>query len=190
MKTKDSISNELKQTYKLRTGNELSEELLAKKLKNNGKYQDAIKKLRDSIISDELVDCMDRALNKYRNGEVAERILSNQVNMNTSWEGNGWLSKTNKSSAELYREYHIRNNGKNLSKEDLIKLNFSELTEEGGSTVKSGGLKKWFKANKKASIIAAGALGLAGLGYAGYKTGWLSPRFEEEKKNGHLSCVG
>ena len=192
LKTKESISKELKQTYKLRTGNELSEELLAKKLKDNQKYQSAIKDLRDSIVSDELVDCLDRALNKYRNGDVAERILHNQVNMNTSWEGNGWLSKTNKSSAELYREYHIRNNGKNLAKEDLIKLDFSGLTNgvEGGSGIKGGGMKKWFKAHKKASMITAGALGLVGLGYAGYKSGWLSPRFEEEKKNGHLSCVG
>ena len=176
----------------MRTGNELSEELLAKKLKDNQKYQSAIKDLRDSIVSDELVDCLDRALNKYRNGDVAERILHNQVNMNTSWEGNGWLSKTNKSSAELYREYHIRNNGKNLAKEDLIKLDFSGLTNgvEGGSGIKGGGMKKWFKGHKKASMITAGALGLVGLGYAGYKSGWLSPRSEEEKKNGHLSCVG
>ena len=135
---------------------------------------------------------MDRALNTYRNGEIAEKILHNQVNMDTSWEGNAWLSKTNKSSAELYREYHFRNNGKNLSKEDLIKLDFSELTEgsNGRSKLNGVGMKRWFKANKKAAMITAGALGLVGLGYAGYKSGWLSPRFEEEKKNGHLSCVG
>ena len=80
----------------------------------------------------------------------------------------------------------------NISKEDLIKLDFSGLTNgvEGGSGIKGGGMKKWFKAHKKASMITAGALGLVGLGYAGYKSGWLSPRFEEEKKNGHLSCVG
>ena len=190
--TKEKISNELKTIYKLRTGKELTEELLDKQLKDNSKYQSAIKKLRDSIVADELVGCMDRALNTYRNGEIAEKILHNQVNMDTSWEGNAWLSKTNKSSAELYREYHFRNNGKNLSKEDLIKLDFSELTEgsNGRSKLNGVGMKRWFKANKKAAMITAGALGLVGLGYAGYKSGWLSPRFEEEKKNGHLSCVG
>ena len=74
----------------------------------------------------------------------------------------------------------------------MIKLDFSELTEgsNGRSKLNGAGMKRWFKANKKAAMITAGALGLVGLGYAGYKSGWLSPRFEEEKKNGHLSCVG
>ena len=56
-----------------------------------------------------------------------------------------------------------------------------------------GNLKQWFKAHRKSSIIAGSAVVLAGLGYAGYKAGWLSPKFatEEEsgKKPGHLSRV-
>ena len=46
------------------------------------------------------------------------------------------------------------------------------------------------KKHKTVAYVTAGALGIAGLGYAGYKSGWLSPKFEEETKNGNLSCVG
>lgn len=186
--TKGKIEKDLKLKHKLRTGNEISEKLLAEKLEKNADYQKAVKKLRDSIISNELVDAMDRALNKYRNGEVAERILKNQLNMNTSWEGNGWLSKTGKSSAELYRELHFQKDGKNISKRDLIAMDFSGLKEKVGGN--KFNFKGWFKSNKKAAIIAGSIAGVAGLGYAGYKSGILSPKFAEEKKNGHLSCVG
>ena len=121
----------------------------------------------------------------------------NQVNEDTTWFGNGWLSKTGKSAGELYQEYHFNNKGKNIAKDDLIKLDFSDLGESiegkgsGGRALTN--FKGWLKEHKKASIITGGAVLLAGLGYAGYKGGWLSPKFapEEEcgKKPGYLSRV-
>lgn len=71
----------------------------------------------------------------------------------------------------------------------MIKLDFSGLRH--GITGGSGGNSIHF--NGKTKKIAAVALGLAaltGLGITGYKCGWLSPKFAEEKKHGHLSCVG
>ena len=192
LKVKNKLADTEKTKFKIRTGKELSEEELAKRLSENDKYQKALRELRDSIISDELAECYDRALNKYRNGDVANKILKNQVHIDTTWEGNGWLSKTKLSAAELYRQKHIKPEATNIAKEELLKLDFSGLTEGGktSSTIKNGGMKKWFKAHKKASIITAGAAALVGLGYAGYKAGWLSPKFEDDKKNGHLSYVG
>ena len=191
---KNKLINTEKTKYKNRTGNELSDAELAKRLQNNEKYQKALRELRDSIISDELSECMDRALNKYRNGEVAENILKNQVNIHTAWENNGWLSKTKLPAAELYRQKHINAKAENIAKDDLLKLDFSGLGEsfekEGTDNKVHTSFKNWFKKNKKAAIIAGGAVALAGLGYAGYKGGWFSPKFEEKKKDGQLSCVG
>lgn len=191
-KVKKTVIDEISKEYKGKINEDIPEKLLNETLEGNDKYQKALKTLRDSVISDEMAECLERALITDRNNKNAETILANQIKGDTTWLGNGWMSKTGKSSSELYSQYHFNNKGKNISKKDLINLDFSELTEgaEAGSGIKKGGIKKFFKANKKASIITAGAAALAGLGYAGYKSGWLSPRFEEEKKNGHLSCVG
>lgn len=197
LKVRDKIVEAEKTKFKIRTGQVLSEEELAQRLANNDKYQKALRELRDSIISDELAECYDRALNKYRTGDIANKILKNQINIDTTWEGNGWLSKTKLSAAELYRQKHVKPDATNISKEELLKFDFSDLTyvEDGGSKPKvdkpnpeeTGKLKQWFKAHKKASIITASALAVVGLGYAGYKAGWFS---KSEKKDGHLSCVG
>ena len=176
---------------------DMPEDLFKKTLENDARYQKALNTLRDSVISDEMADCLERALIKDRNGSIPETILKNQVDADTTWFGNGWLSKTQKSAGELYQEYHFNNKGKNITKDDLIKLDFSELGEsiegKGSGDKVLTNFKGWLKEHKKASIITGGAVLLAGLGYAGYKSGWLSPKFatEEEcdKKPGHLSRV-
>ena len=89
----------------------------------------------------------------------------------------------------MYFEYHFNNKGKNISKKDLIKLDFSGLS--GGIT--GSGHNGNIHFNGKAKKIATAALGLAalaGIGVTGYKFGWFSPKFEDEKPHGHLSCVG
>jgi glycosyltransferase involved in cell wall biosynthesis len=191
LKRKDEIEKELSLKYKLRTGKEITPELLEQKLTTNSDYQKIVKDLRDSVVADELVECLDRALNKYRNGETAEKILKNQVNMDTTWEGNGWLSKTNRSSAELYREYHINNNGKNLSKDDLIKLDFTEFSEgsirNASKDITFGQKIKKFlhsKSGKWTTGITAAAV-VAGAGYALLK----SEKPEPKPENEHLSAV-
>lgn len=53
--------------------------------------------------------------------------IANQIKADTTWFGNAWLSATGKSSGQLYFDYHFNNKGKNISTNDLIKLDFSEL---------------------------------------------------------------
>ena len=115
--------------------------------------------------------------------------------MKTTWKENGWMNPDGSSTQKLYEELHFKAKGKNLLKDEALKLDLSKLNLESGtgSEVSSGtfrNIKQWFKAHKKASIIAGSAVGVAALGFAGYKAGWFSPKFEEKKKNGNLSCVG
>ena len=98
---------------------------------------------------------------------MKNNILKNQVNQDTTWFGNAWLSKTNKSAGELYSEYHFNNKGKNIAKGDLINLNFSDLTPFNGSSSinreKTGG---FFKSKAgKITMGIAGAAALIGIGY-------------------------
>lgn len=188
-KVKDKLVSDISKKYKGQINEEIPAELLKETLEADEEYKKALRKLRDSVISDEMAECLERALIRDRNSKNAETILANQIKADTTWFGNAWLSATGKSSGQLYFDYHFNNKGKNISKNDLIKLDFSELGH--GITGGSGGNPIHF--NGKTKKIAAAALGLAaltGLGITGYKCGWLSPKFAEEKKHGNLSCVG
>ena len=195
---KTKIVNEISKKYKKQIGEDIPKEYLDKCLEGDKKYIAALKNLRDSVISDEMAECLERALIKDRNSKIAEQILKNQVDADTTWFGNSWLSKLNKSSGELYWDWHFNSqNGKNISDKELIKLDFSDLGEsisEGGKTKEKliDRLKNWAKSkNGKWTLgIIGGAAVLSGLGYVGYKAGWLSPRFAETKKHGHLSQIG
>lgn len=195
-KAKKALIEEISKEYKGKVNEDIPEKLLKETLESSKKYQKALKGLRDSVISDEMAECLERALITDRNGKNAETILANQIKGDTTWTGNGWMSSTGKSSSELYSQYHFQNQGQNIAEKDVIKLDFSGLTDvkngRGESKINStkpetGKLKQWFKTHKKASIITASALAVVGLGYAGYKAGWFS---KSEKKDGHLSCVG
>ena len=186
---KEKLINEIKKRYKGQINEEIPDALLKSTLENDDKYNKALRTLRDSVISDEMAECLERALITDRNNQNAETILANQIKGDTTWFGNGWLSKTNKSAGQLYFDYHFNNKGKNISKKELIKLNFSGLTESVGDKTRRVMHLNSHK-GKMAAGIAFGAAALTGLGYLGYKIGWLSPKFEEEKKNGSLSCVG
>ncbi len=188
-KVKDKLVSDISKKYKGQINEEIPAELLKETLEADEEYKKALRKLRDSVISDEMAECLERALIRDRNSKNAETILANQIKADTTWFGNAWLSATGKSSGQLYFDYHFNNKGKNISTNDLIKLDFSELGH--GITGGSGGNPIHF--NGKTKKIAAAALGLAaltGLGITGYKCGWLSPKFAEDKKHGHLSCVG
>ncbi len=188
--TRDKLVSEISNKYKGQVNEEIPAELLKETLEENETYKKALRKLRDSVISDEMAECMERALITDRSGKNAENILANQIKADTTWFGNAWLSSTGKSSGQLYFDYHFNNKGKNISKKDLIKLDFSGL---GGSVGNGNSGHGTIRFNGKAKKIATAALGLAalaGLGVTGYKFGWFSPKFEEEKPHGHLSCVG
>lgn len=188
-KVKDKLVSDISKKYKGQINEEIPAELLKETLEADEEYKKALRKLRDSVISDEMAECLERALIRDRNSKNAETILANQIKADTTWFGNAWLSATGKSSGQLYFDYHFNNKGKNISKNDLIKLDFSGL----GHGITGGNSGNSIHFNGKTKKIAAAALGLAaltGLGITGYKCGWLSPKFAEDKKHGHLSCVG
>ena len=189
---KNSVVKEIKGQYKGQLGKDMPDELFKKTLEGNDKYRKALNTLRDSVISDEMAECLERALIKDRNSDIPKNILKNQVDGNTKWFGNAWLSKTGKSSGDLYMEYHFKNSGKNISKEDLIKLDFSGISEKESKITQKA--KKLFNLKSRQGKMVlgtiAGIAALGAIGYGGYKTGWLSPKFEEEKKHGNLSRIG
>ena len=185
---KNKIVSDIKKRYKGQVNEEIPEALLKSTLEGDDKYNKALRKLRDSVISDEMAECLERALITDRNNKNAETILANQIKADTTWFGNGWLSKTNKSAGQLYFDYHFNNKGKNISSNELIKLHFpnanGSIVEKTRSVMNFGGRK-----GKMAAGVTIVTAALAGLGYLGYKSGLLSPKFEEEKKNGNLSRV-
>ena len=188
-KVKDKLVSDITKKYKGQINEDIPAELLKETLEADEEYKKALRKLRDSVISDEMAECLERALIRDRNSKNAETILANQIKADTTWFGNAWLSATGKSSGQLYFDYHFNNKGKNISKNDLIKLDFSGL----GHGITGGNSGNSIHFNGKTKKIAAAALGLAaltGLGITGYKCGWLSRKFAEDKKHGHLSCVG
>lgn len=191
-KVKTTVINELKKDYKAKIGEEIPEELLEKQLKDNEKYHKALQKLRDSVISDDIAECMERAVND-RNTATAEKIWKNHVDMKTTWRENGWLSPGGKSTSQLYKEYHFdAGKAKNLQKDSALGLNLSGLhAERTGSSItyRGGG-----SATKKVlGIAAAAAAGLA-IGYALFKPSGdkVHHSKNKNKKNEekHLSAIG
>lgn len=192
-KIKTAVSKEIKSDYKSKIGKEIPEDLFLKELESNAKYGNAIKNLRDSVISDEMAECLERALIKDRNGKIPETILKNQVQNSTKWSENAWLSNLQKSSAELYQEFHFSKSGKNITQEDLIKLDFSNLADSGikkGETSFGGKIKKFFKSKSgKWTMGIVGTAAIAGAGYKLYcnkKGNSNSPVKTEDK---HLSAI-
>ena len=80
-----------------------------------------------------------------------------------------------------------------MNKGDELKLDLSKLSSDKGKATAFGRRIKNFlksKSGKNTMWALGGTAVVAGIGYVGYKAGWLSPKFEDEKKPGHLSCVG
>ncbi len=195
-KIKEKLNKGDALTYKKKIGKDMPQSLFDKKVKETKEYRDALKELRDSIISDDLVECIERAMND-RNSENSQKILKNHVDLKTTWEANHWLTVDGKSSGQLYREYHFQNkSGRNISSKDVLKLDISKLTPLNSKGRKTGynitnGLNKYFHSrNGKLAAIGIGAAALGGLIYAGRSSGWLTADFEDKKKSGELSVIG
>ncbi len=191
--TKESIIKELNKEFKSKIGEDIPEELKNKKLKKSSRYFEALKQLRDSVISDEMALSIERAIND-RNTDVAKKILKNHVDLKTTWEENGWCNPNSKSTAELVREMHYNGayGNRNLNSGEELKLDLSRLTSlKGRKSPFMSNIRQFFhsKGGKWTGGIMAGAAIISGLGYIGYKTGWLNPDFEDEKKPGHLSRI-
>lgn len=181
-KIKQKLFDAEKVKLQNRGANLTDAEILAKIAKTDA-YNDALRELRDSIISDEVAECMDRALNKYRNGETAEAMMKNLVKIETSWEANGWLSKTKLSSAELYRKYMIEAESTNIQKEETLLSKMQKALKRTLTNAERSGKKPAGKGRIMAYCGAAAA-GVA-LGALGIKV-LQSHKPEEEK---HLSSI-
>lgn len=199
-KLKSKLEKEEKTKFKLRTGRDITKEELQKRVFANEKFERLLRDFRDSIIADELADGMNRALIIHRNDSVAREILKNHINLDTTWENNGWLSATGKSSAQLYREEHIQAPAVNIESKNLLGINNDEIqkllkaAKKGNDTETSSIIKKpWFKTKngKLALGIAAGAAIVSGLSYLGYKKGWFSSstRQAAKKSTNNLSAI-
>lgn len=196
--TKKSIIDTLEKEYKGQVNEKIPEELLKKSLEGDEKYKKALAALRDSVISDEMAECLERALITDRNSTVAENILKNQIKMDTTWHGNGWLSLEGKSAGELYRELHFNNKGQNISKDKLIELDFSGLTPMESTNNGNGkveGTESWIKRNwnklgKKGKIAVGVGAGLIAIGGAAYAINKNKAQKTVEEEDKHLSTVG
>ena len=79
----------------------------------NPEYQALLQTLKEDILSDELSAAMKQAVADAADPEMAEKIFKSQLELNTTWMGNGALNgvdpKTGKelSSAELYCRRHV-----------------------------------------------------------------------------------
>jgi len=186
---KDSIIKELRKDYKTKLGEDMPEDLLQKQLQNNKKYKEALQKLRDSIISDEMAESMERAI-KDRNTEVAERILRNHVDLKTTWQENGWCNPNGKSTGQLVKELHFNPEyGKNLQKGEELKLNLSELTPLNNNsviTVNEPSKLKNFIHSKGGKWAIAGLAAVAVMSIIG---GIAKSNKNKKTVNEHLSLV-
>ena len=163
-----------------------------------------LRESRDKVMINELADCLKRALIDDRNQAVQSEMIKNHVNLDTSWEGNGALSKTGKSSAELFREGLFKPDAKDITEEDTIisKMRATKGYQDVLERVRKNRkhkkvftngerFRKWThsKIGRRLGKTFATVAILSGIGYAGYKIGWLNPEFAKEKKPGHLSRV-
>ena len=163
-----------------------------------------LREYRDKVITDELAECLKRALIDDRNQAVQSEMIKNHVNLDTSWEGNGALSRTQKSSAELFREGLFKPDAKDITEEDTIiaKIRATKGYQDVLERVRKNRkpkkeftngerFRKWIhsKIGKRLLKTVVGAAILSGIGYIGYQIGWLNPEFEKEKKPGNLSRV-
>lgn len=199
-KVYNSVKDNITTRYKVCMGTDISPAKLELFLSANGDYNNALRKLRDEVMADDIAETLDRCLNKHRNDDVAKTILKNQINIKTPWENNQAITRSNVATGELYRQA-FQKDAKNVAKEDVIGFSVSKPKTEpvSGGTSTPGGTKPegswvkfkgWLKKNKKAAIITGSAVAVAGLGYVGYKQGWFNTKpVEETKKDSNLSAV-
>lgn len=121
-----------------------------------------------------------------------KQYIENCLKEKIEWHNNNAYNG-GKSALEVYLKDKFNTTDNNVATE-IKSSGRGEFNNDAfkASKTKGSGKSLWntIKKHKTAAIITGSALGLVGLGYASYKAGWISPRFEEEKKNGHLSCVG
>lgn len=163
-----------------------------------------LRESRDKVMVNELADCLKRALIDDRNQEVQTKMIKNHTLLDTSWEGNGALSRTGKSSATLFREGLFKPDAEEIGADDTIIAKIKATkgyqavlerlknkdTQKQTNTI-GNKIENWAE-SKNGKLIRGtmlAAIVLSGLGYIGYKIGWLDPGFEKEKNPGYLSKI-
>ena len=209
------FKSEIAEPYRISHGGKiLSDEEIMKKINEstelnyNYRYKlgvNGLREHRDKVIVNELAGCLKRALIDDRNKEIQTKMAKNQINLDTSWEGNGALSRTGKSSAELFREGLFKPDAQDINEEDTIVAKIratkgyqdvlKRLRERNKIIRRSrigGKIKDWSHSTKGKWLFGSicGAAVLSAIGYAGYKIGWLNPAFADKKEVGRLSKIG
>lgn len=189
-KVYNKLKGDISKQYKVALKQDISPQKLEILINANQEYQDALRKLRDEVMSDEIAECFNRALNENRDNDVAKKILKNQVALQTGWENNEKVTKSSLPSGELYRQ-EFKKDGKTLENKDVIgkAINKSEYVPKGeavvpaSGTVNSGETKSaWTKIvnffkSKPGKITAGATAGVAIIGgilLAGKKAGWFN----------------
>lgn len=174
----NKLKTEYSTQYKVSIGGDIPPAQLESLMSVNSDYQEALRKLRDDVMSDEIAKNLERCLIENRNNDVAKTILKNQANIQTGWENNAKIIRSKVPSGELYRQ-EFRKDNKTIDVKNLIGAGENFVANLGGKTdsgaeVKppKGGnkIREFFKSKGgKIALGVAGALGLVGAGYAYFK---------------------
>lgn len=206
-KFKQKIQNGYRLTHNGKTLSELQLNNMIQKdasLDYIYKYE-VLRPYKDKVIATELSDCLERALITDRNSEIQTQMVQNHLKQYTDWERNNALNPSNKSSAQLYREYHFQNDKSVAVKEEdtlLAKLrnNCKDILEEyrtrlekAGKEVADDAKKAGDDAGKAAKesggsmkkVLGIGAAVVAGVA-AGYY--YFNNKKKPEAEGKNLSC--
>ncbi len=173
---------------------DLIEDLAKKNIEATEKIQDLRKSCADSILVDEMFDCMNSFIDRPK--ETAEAMLENMKRLVTHGDGNNMFHPSGKSTWQMYEEIHFmspRQNPKLNLAESLISFRSKatkavaaavENTATGvENSVKSSGMSK-----TTIGLIAAGVVAV-GAGIAGYMKHKKDKATEEEQPTNDPSLV-
>lgn len=152
------------------------EKLTIKLLEENEEYKLAERALQDGIVTDEMIQAM-----KYDAAHrPSELFFKNHRELQTTWETNGALHPSGKSSAKLYEELHIcrENIRKGQSLYSIIHGNIRNLKENIETT-------KFIKVEKGRSGLVPGIIIGAAVGIGAGMYYYFKSKKESEniKKN-------
>ena len=161
-------------------GKELTEEEIAEKIRTNSaknhEWKEMLRPYRDKVMVNDMVSALQRSLLVDCGTAEQSKRIQNQLKLQTALETNGALSKTKKSSAQLYREAMEKKPGEIKPEETLsskLKKNCEKIVNDyaerskpkespAASTVeKSSGGAGTIIGVAVAAIVAGVALGYA-----------------------------
>lgn len=201
-KVYNKIKNEITSKYKLAIGKDPSPDAVDKLIIANEDYNIALRKLRDEVMTDDIATCLERCLIEHRNDDVARTILKNQINMETGWENNQKITRSEVSTGELYRQAFHGDSHNITNKGDVIGYGIDKTSTSPNNptqgTKTPGKVSSWLKENKKVAIITGCVIAAAGIGYAIFKGNknkktQTFPKENTENNKGeskHLSTIG